>query len=84
MFRCNMQPNTLTRRGYRTKVKFMLKNTRKNSCKIRNLIKSRIRNRKKIIPDLQHCLCPCHQVSDTVMTLLCGPWGSKECTAKRW
>jgi hypothetical protein len=24
------------------------------------------------------------QVSDTVMTLLCGNWGSKECTAKRW
>ena len=22
--------------------------------------------------------------SDTVMGLLCGPWGSKKCTAKRW
>jgi hypothetical protein len=24
------------------------------------------------------------EVSDTVMSLLCGPWGSRECTPKRW
>ncbi len=79
--KCNLI-NTL-RRGYRTEVKFMLKNTRKNSCRILNQWQSDP-DPKKIIPDPQHCLCPCHKVSDTVMTLLCGPWGSKECTAKRW
>ncbi len=42
----------------KTKGKIYVKNIRKNSCRIRNQVKSRIRIRpepKKIFPDPQHC-----------------------------
>jgi hypothetical protein len=40
-----MKPNTLIRRD--TKLKFMLQNIIKNSCRVRNTQESRIRIRKK-------------------------------------
>ncbi len=52
--RYNEQPNTLlTRQEYKGKI--YVKNIRKNSCRIRNQLKSRIWIRKKIIPEPQHC-----------------------------